>query len=97
MMLARTSHAQTGRPLGSGDHAWHRQRGTWYWPGLRTLSEPDNWLGGLWASQLALTARRKEMAAERVERLDPQVALLRGIHDSAVRDDEAASGERETV
>jgi exopolyphosphatase / guanosine-5'-triphosphate,3'-diphosphate pyrophosphatase len=47
--------------------------------------------------QLALAARRNEMAAERVERLDQQVTLLRGIHHSIVGRDEAASGHGETV
>src|SRR3954452_14448623 len=47
--------------------------------------------------QLALATRRNEMAAERVERLDQQVTLLRGIHHSIVGDDEAASLDGETV
>src|SRR3954453_12395320 len=47
--------------------------------------------------QLALAARRNEMAAERVERLDQHVTLLRGIHHSIVGRDEAASGDREAV
>src|SRR4051812_31456139 len=47
--------------------------------------------------QLALAARRNEMAAERAERLAPQVPLLRGNHPSIVGQDEAASGDGETV
>src|SRR4051794_16455435 len=47
--------------------------------------------------QLALAARRNEMAGERAERLDQQVTLLRGIHHSIVGQDEVASGDGETV
>jgi exopolyphosphatase/guanosine-5'-triphosphate,3'-diphosphate pyrophosphatase len=47
--------------------------------------------------QLALAARRNEMAAERVERLDQQLTLLRGIHDSILREDALSSDARETV
>jgi exopolyphosphatase / guanosine-5'-triphosphate,3'-diphosphate pyrophosphatase len=47
--------------------------------------------------QLALAARRNEMAAERVERLDQQVTLLRGIHHSIVGQRDEASDDGETV